>query len=228
MEKVDLKFQIENIIKSKRKTISLQVLENGKLIVKAPLNVEQSKIIDVVLRYKKWIEKKQNEQNLRDPKFSSKEFVNGEGFLYLGKYYKLRIVENQDIPLKFENGFFLSKNFISKAKELFVEWYKTEALRKISERVEWYARKGGFEYSKIKITNAEKRWASCSHNGNLNFSWRLIMAPLSVIDYVVIHEISHLTEKSHGKAFWNKVKILMPDYEKQKDWLKKYGYLLRI
>jgi len=228
MEKGNLNFQIEEVIRTNRKTIALQVLDDGKLIIKAPINIDQSKIIDVIYRYRKWIEQKQNDLKLRDPKFTSKEFVNGEGFLYLGKYYKLSIVEEQDVPLKFDNGFFLSKDFLPKAKETFIEWYKAEALRKISERVQWYANIGGFVYSKVKISNAEKRWASCSHNGNLNFSWRLIMAPLSVIDYVVVHELSHLTEKSHGKIFWNRVKILMPDYEKHKDSLKRFGYLLRL
>jgi hypothetical protein len=154
--------------------------------------------------------------------------VNGEGFLYLGKYYKLIIIDKQETALQFENGFYFSKEHLSNAKQVFMRWYKEKAYEKISERVEWYAQKRGFKYNRIIITNAQKRWGSCSYKRNLNFTWRLIMAPLPVIDYVVVHELVHLEERNHTKSFWNKVKMLMPAYKKHKDWLKENGYLLRL
>ena len=80
----------------------------------------------------------------------------------------------------------------------------------------------------LKFNNAQKRWASCSPKNNLNFSWRLIMAPIGVVDYVVVHELVHLEEKNHSKEFWRKVKVLLPQYERYERWLKKYGYLLRL
>jgi len=220
--------KVEKIIRTKRKTIALQMTNNATLIVKAPFYLSDEKVREVILKHRKWIEKKKKEIEKRDPKYSPKEFVNGEGFLYLGKFYKLKIVNFQDEPLKFDNGFYLSKDALPEARKLFINWYKDMAYKKISERVEWYAKKRGFKYKSIKITNAQKRWASCSPKGNLNFSWRLIMAPLPVIDYVVVHELVHLEEKNHTKSFWTKVKMLMPDYEKHKDWLKKNGYLLKL
>lgn len=220
--------EIEEIIRTKRKTIALQITDDATLIVRAPFDVSDETIMGVVLKHKDWIEKKKKEIEERDPKFSPKEFVNGEGFLYLGRYYKLRIVDTQKEPLKFKNVFYLSKNALPVAREVFIEWYKNKAYEKISERVKWYAQKRNFKYNKINITDAKKRWGSCSPNRNLNFSWRIIMAPLPVVDYVVVHELVHLEEKRHTKEFWNKVKMLMPDYEKHKDWLKKYGYLLRL
>ncbi len=220
--------EIEKIIRTKRKTIALHITDDATLIVKAPFNTNHKTITEVVLKHKKWIERKRREIEARDPKFSPKEFVNGEGFLYLGRYYRLKIVDDQEVPLKFEDEFYLSRNALSQAKEVFIEWYKRKAYEKISERVRWYAQKRGFNYNIVNITNAQKRWGSSSANGNLNFPWRLIMAPLPVIDYVVIHELVHLEEKNHTRAFWNKVKMLMPDYEKNKDWLKKNCYLLRL
>ena len=219
---------IDELIRSKRKTISLQITDEGKLIVRAPINASDDAIMDIVLKHRDWIERKRREVLSRDPRASKKEFVNGEGFLYLGKYYKLKIVEGQKEPLKLENEFLLSKEFLPIAKEVFVNWYKEKAYEKISERVRFYANMRGFSYNKINITNAQKRWASCSHKRNLNFSWRLIMAPLPVIDYVVVHELVHLDEKNHSKNFWNKVKMLMPSYEKHREWLKKNGHLLRL
>lgn len=223
-----MQVKIDKIIRSKRKTIALQLTDEATLIVRAPFEVSEETINKVVFKHQKWIEKKKNEVLSRDPKFAEKEFVNGEGFLYLGKSYKLYIVNKQDIPLKFDNGFFLLRDYQPMARQLFIEWYKERAYEKISERVQWYARKRGFTYNKVSITDANIRWGSCSPKGNLNFSWRLIMAPLSLIDYVVVHELAHLEQKNHSKAFWNIVKMLLPDYEKSKDWLKNNGYLLKI
>ncbi|RUM29735.1 MAG: M48 family peptidase [Aquifex sp.] len=220
--------RIEKIIRSKRKTIALQVTDNATLIIRAPYDIDEETLLKVMLKHEKWIRKKIEEIKSRDPKVRKKEFVNGEGFLYLGKSYKLKIVDEQDVPLRFDNGFYLLREYLPVARNIFINWYKERAYEKIKERVEFYAQKRGLKYNCINITNAEKRWGSCSDKGNLNFSWRLIMAPLPVIDYVVVHELVHLVEKNHSKEFWNKVKLLMPDYEKYKNWLKKYGYLLTL
>lgn len=222
-----MNIEIEKIIRTKRKTVALYITEDATLIVKVPFNTSDKTIKEVVLKHKRWIEQKKRKIETRDPKFSPKEFVNGEGFLYIGRHYRLKIVDDQKAPLNFENEFYLSRDALPRAKEVFIEWYKKTAYEKISERVKWYAHKRGFKYNMVKITNAQKRWGSSS-NGNLNFSWRLIMAPLPVIDYVVVHELVHLEEKNHTKAFWDKVKMLMPNYEKHENWLKKNGYLLRL
>jgi hypothetical protein len=227
MEKSIMGIEIKEIIRAKRKTIALQITYEGNLIVKAPFEVSDKTIKNVVIRHLNWIERKKKEVLSRDPKFAKKEFVNGEGFLYIGKHYRLMIVKGQEKLLIFRNAFFLSQNHLENAKEEFISWYKEHAYEKISERVEWYAKNNGFIYGKVKITSANKRWGSCSPNRNLNFSWWLIMAPLAVIDYVVVHELAHLEEKSHSKIFWSKVKTIMPDYKKHIDWLKTNGYLLK-
>ena len=224
-----MEIEIDKIIRTKRKTISLQITDDATLIVRAPFDVSEQTIKSVVNKHMNWIEKKKKNILVRDPKFVKKEFVNGEGFMYLGRYYKLNIVNKQKTPLVFNNNHFsLLRDYLPVAKELFINWYKERAYENISERVEWYARKRGFIYNKINITNANQRWGSCSSKRNLNFSWRLIMAPLPVIDYVIVHELVHLEERNHTKFFWNKVKILIPDYEKYRDWLNKNGYLLRL
>lgn len=223
-----MQVEIAKIIRTKRKTISLQMTDDATLVVRAPFEVNEQTIKNVVIKHTEWIEKKKKEILARDPKFAKKEFVNGEGFLYLGKFYKLTIVNEQDIPLVFNNGFFLLKDYVPVAMKLFTDWYKERAYEKISERVEWYAKKRGFKYNKITITNSHKRWGSCSAKGSLSFPWRLVMAPLPIIDYVVVHELVHLEEKNHTKIFWSKVKMLLPEYENYRDWQKKYGYLLRL
>src|SRR3989338_10869369 len=142
--------------------------------------------------------------------------------------YKLEFVDASDISIVFNNGFQISRQHLYMAKEILTAWYKEKAYQKISERAGWYSSLCGLKYNKVKISDAQKRWGSCSAKGNLNFSWRLIMAPLRVIDYVVVHDLAHLEEKNHSKTFWNKVKIMQPDYEQHKDWLKENRHLLDI
>ena len=227
MEKGKQVPEIHEIRRTDRKTIAIQITEEGKVIVKAPLGASDEAIMRVVLKSKKWIESKIKEV-LSRPRAGKKEFVNGESFLYLGRFYKLHIVENQEEPLRFENGFFLSKKFLPYAREVFIAWYKEAALEKISQRVEYYAKMAGLKYGRIRISDAQRRWGACSVNNDLSFSWRLIMAPLSVIDYVVVHELAHIEEKNHSKRFWRKVKVLMPDYEKHHQWLKENVHLLKL
>jgi predicted metal-dependent hydrolase len=142
--------------------------------------------------------------------------------------YKLEFVDVSDVSIAFNNGFQISRKYIDTAKDILIAWYKAQACQKISERVDWHSSLSGLKYNKIKISGAQKRWGSCSAKGNLNFSWRLIMAPLRVIDYVVVHELAHLEENNHSKRFWNKIKIMMPDYKEHKEWLKENRHLLVI
>ena len=220
--------KIEKIIRSKRKSIAMYINSDAALIVRAPFNTSEENINKVILKYKDRLQKTQKEVQLRNLKFNKKEFVDGERFLYLGNYYNLKLMDNPEILLDFKDEFLLSKKYLSYAKNIFVIWYKRRAYEKISQRVRWYAQKRGFKYNKINITNAQKRWGSCSHQGNLSFAWRLIMAPLTIIDSVVIHELVHLEVKNHSKAFWNKVGSLDKEYKEHKDWLKNNGYLLRL
>jgi len=206
----------------------MYINNDAALIVRAPFHTSEEVINEVVLKYKERLEKRQKEVQLRNLKFNKKEFVNGERFLYLGNDYPLKLVDNREILLNFENEFFLSKKYLSHAKNIFMIWYKRRAYETISQRVRLYAQKRGFEYNKINITNAQKRWGSCSHQGNLSFAWRLIMAPLPIIDSVVVHELVHLELKNHSKVFWNKVGSLDPQYKEHKEWLKNNGYLLRL
>jgi hypothetical protein len=109
---VSLNLDIEKIIRTRRKTIALQVTSEGELIVRAPLKISNETIMSVVLKHRKWIEEKKKEALLKKEKNPPKKFVSGEEFLYLGKPYKLKIVENQREPLKFDNGFFFFQNTI--------------------------------------------------------------------------------------------------------------------
>ncbi|MFH1564046.1 MAG: SprT family zinc-dependent metalloprotease [Nitrospirota bacterium] len=190
----------------------------------------------LLLKKRLWIHNKQNLVKERYAQTQPKKFVHGEEFLYLGNTYRLYIVAENAVPLPgkpvpgepvlFDEGFRLSKAYLSEARKLFSDWYRKQAYQKIKERVDWYAHLFGLKYNKFGITNAQKRWGSCNAKNNLHFSLRLIMAPLSVIDYVVIHELAHIKEKNHSKRFWDRVRTMIPDYQESKRWLRENGHLL--
>ena len=223
-----MNFHIEKIIRSKRKSFYIEIDDSGEILLRVPIKASIEEVNEFIKRHSKWIEKKLNEIENRKIKYQPKNFVDGEKFLYLGEFYNLNIVKNQKIPLIFKNEFYLSKNYILNGYEIFKNFYKKMAKEIINERIKFYANKYGFKYNKIKITSANKRWGSCTGKGNLNFSYRLIMAPLKVVDYVVVHELVHLVDKTHKKSFYNKVEKILPDYKERKDWLNKNGYLLKI
>jgi predicted metal-dependent hydrolase len=181
-----------------------------------------------VERKRAWITKHQGIAQKQVWAIKPKEFVNGEEFLYLGDSYRLSIVEKQDAPLLFDQAFFLSKEYLNQAKHIFLDWYKAQAKSKITERVSLYLTQAGLKYNRLGITKARKRWGSCGRNNNLNFSWRLIMAPLRIIDYVVAHEVAHLEHKNHSRRFWNKVASLFPEYRQSRKWLRENDHLLTM
>jgi predicted metal-dependent hydrolase len=110
----------------------------------------------------------------------------------------------------------------------FENWYKERAKALIPRRVSQLAAQYGFEYQRIRITSARTRWGSCSSRGTLSFTWRLVMAPEEMIDYVIVHELVHLHIHNHSKEFWTKVGLIMPGYKAKRLWLKKNGPLLTL
>jgi len=220
--------KIDQIISSRRKTFALIVQRDGSLVVRAPLRASDKQIQELVQKKQKWIKAKQEVARRTYARTHPKEYANGEGFLYLGESYKLAIVDGNQPPLSLGDQFYLSTSALPHAATVFKAWYTQQAKRVISERVAWYASQNGFVYQQVKITSARTRWGSCSPHGSLNFSWRLIMAPMRVIDYVVIHELVHLQQKNHSKTYWEKVKRLMPDYQQQIHWLNANGHTLRL
>jgi len=222
-----MNIKIDRVIRSKRKSIALVVTPEANLVIRAPMKVSLDYINELVGKNLRWIDRKIQEVKSK-PRILAKNFIDGEKFLYLGKPYPLRITDGRKLPFSFENEFVMDRIYQSIARKLFIDWYKKEAKKVISKRVRFYSKLTSLKYKKIRITNANSRWGSCSAKSNLNFTWRLIMAPLLVIDYVVIHELVQLEHLNHSCRFWQKVKTILPDYETSKKWLKHNRYLLKI
>ena len=126
----------------------------------------------------------------------------------------------------FDNKFLISKSSAARAPELLRDWYIKKAREKLNRRVRLYAKHMGVSYNNILISDLRYRWASCTPKNNLNFNWRLIKAPMHVIEYVIVHELAHLLESNHTAKFWAIVKNQLPDYVRSKEWLKSAGALL--
>lgn len=218
--------QIDQIVRSRRRSIGLEITSDARLIVRAPRLVSTQMIKKLVEQKSKWIKTKQNLLKTKQQELPQRFFQEGEQFFYLGKSFFLKIEENLNVPIKLENHLWLSGRYQQNVKETLKAWYKKEAYKKIAERVRFYYALTGLKYNQIKINNARRRWGSCSVSGNLNFTWRLIMAPEKVIDYVVVHEMIHLEIKNHSNLFWQAVEDRMPDYREHKNWLKQKGHLL--
>ena len=219
---------IDKLLRSKRKTLSLTIERDGTLLVRAPLRAPESFIREFVAEHETWIRRKQAQVRAAYPPFQPKEYVEGEEFWYLGEAYKLQIGETTRPSLALNGRFQLSRNALPQAGPVFERWYREQARRVLSERVERYAGMHGFTVKQVKITSARTRWGSCSSKGTLNFAWRLVMAPLPVIDYVVVHELVHLRVRNHSKKFWAQVGALMPGYKARIQWLKVNGHLLSL
>lgn len=164
-----------------------------------------------------------------------KKFKTGEQFLYLGTAYSLTVSSTVEKALVFDKampdgrqGFYLNTFNHKNAETYFLNWYKKQAVELFSKRVANYAKQLKLEYQSITLSSANSKWGSCSHDNKLMFNWRLIMAPVAVIDSVIFHELAHILEKNHTKRFWRKVTMWFPAYEEKKAWLDKNGHTLVI
>lgn len=221
----------------RKKTVALQIQPNSTVVVLSPNFLDKDKINEIVQKRARWIIQKQEKIKKINAEVPKKEFVSGESFPYLGREYRLKVIKSKDDKYcfcKLMSGRFyveINNRFSGKAasqivKEKLLEWYIEHAKEKINERVQRYSKLIGVIPQKIIIRNQEKRWGSCSHSGVLRFNWKVIMAPISVLDYVLVHEICHLVLKNHSDEFWNKLSSIVPDYKKKRQWLKENSFLL--
>ncbi len=214
--------------KRRRKTISLCIKEDGRIVISVPYHTPKGEIEGFIKEKKSWVIKKISEKE-RSIKETEKAFIPGEKFLYLGESYPLEIGDTnyRGLPLKLSFGkFILDKDRLEEARDLFIHWYKREAKEKMEGRLHYFSNRLQLFPKGLKITSAKYRWGSCSRDSRLSFSWRIIMAPLSVIDYILIHELVHIKEKNHSKRFWTYLETILPDHRKHRFWLKENGYKL--
>ncbi len=216
------------IYSSNRKKLTITVERDRSVIVKAPTGTHADTIRQIVESRKQWLYEKINHSQKYKPPLHppGKELVNGESLPYLGRNYRLEMVDRDGLIQLSNNRFLVPKSNLDKRGSVFKDWYIQKAHEKILPRVQLHADRLGVTFNLAKITDSKYRWGSCTPNDNVIFNWRLVKAPMFVIDYVIVHELTHLIEANHTPRFWNIVKAQIPNVEQAKQWLKENGEML--
>jgi predicted metal-dependent hydrolase len=210
---------IDSVIRSRRKTIALVITAEAKLIVRAPMKTPLAYIKSLVERKGNWIQRKQEElrNTHRVPK---KMYTEGEAFSFLGETYRLAVADNMPSAIELKDTLTIDKKALPAAREMISAWYKDQALRVFRERCAFFAVQTGLRPQAVKLTNALTRWGSCSPRGTVRINWKLIMAPLEIIDYLIVHELAHLKHRNHSCQYWETVERILPDYRMHRKWLR--------
>jgi predicted metal-dependent hydrolase len=213
--------KIDKIIRTSRRTVALVVMPDTSIVIRAPHRVSIEYIQNFVNQKRGWIEKKQKYITEIGWKRSHKKFTEGEKFYLAGNELWLRIQPGSKPGIWVEGeSLHITEACLTNPLKYLAAWYRDQAKALIPERVQIYASQLGFKYKSVQINGAKTRWASCGHKNSLNFSWRLVMAPIEIIDYVIIHELVHTEIKNHSLKFYSRLKEVMPDYNAREKWFK--------
>ena len=222
------------VMRSDRRSLGLTIERNGVIVVRVPHGSTRYEIERFVSEKGIWIQQKLNEKELVNREGPKREFVNGQGFLYLGRSYRLRYVNRSQgskvqgpvngRALRLRHGYFdLDEREEQNARSHFVSWYTRSTEEMLRKRIPRYDKRVGVEVEKVRVTNLGHRWASHSRNGAINFNWRSVMTPIWVLDYILVHEMVHMIERKHSIRFWQLISRVIPDYEEHVRWLRENG-----
>ena len=212
------------IIRSKRKTLSLTINENAELIIRAPKRLSIEKIQDFINEKENWINRKKRllENQIKDVT------SNHNKLLYLGNLFPINVEQNASKELFFTGEEFIANSIEPDSLSLSIKkWYKNKFKEIALSRVAYFANKHNLMVNQVRIKNQKTMWGSCSSKNNINLNYLLLMAPMGVIDYVIVHELVHTIHRNHSTDFWDSVESIMPEFQEHKRWLKKNGYKLR-
>lgn len=218
---------------SKRKTIQIMILPPESIIVKAPYGYSHGELKGFVEGKRNWIKKKLDFFEHHNIKEIDRSYISGEKFLLFGQEYTLSVIEdsNHNPKVAIEKDKLkvtVPSSDTELIKKVLEGFYRVKVKETISKLSIKYESLIGLKPNMIRIKKQKKRWGSCSSKGNLNFNLKLAMAPIEVIDYVVLHEFCHLRHMNHSRDFWNLVESYMPDYKSRKEWLKINGHRLEL
>jgi predicted metal-dependent hydrolase len=225
------------IRRPRRKTASISVSSDNRVTVVVPEHVTDERVREIIDSKARWIRKVIRHNLETKAAFKPKGFVTGEEFCYLGTSYKLCVQEgrsNMANMVALADGAFHvctpsemdPENRCEWVKAQLIGWYKKRALKDLEDRVRCYEERMNVKAALIRVKSLKSRWGSCSSRGNLSFNWQIIMAPLKIVDYVVVHELCHLVHLDHSPKFWNLLESVLPDYQESRRWLKNNGNLL--
>lgn len=214
----DLSFELRR--SARRKTVQITVDRGGELVLFAPRECPEATIGDFVRQKRYWIYTKLAEKDALRVNVPKKEFVSGEGFPYLGRSYRLLLVDDQDVPVKLDRGRFrMRREAVAEGRGHLIRWYTDHARRWLRHRVRRFQSRLDVQPSGISVQDLGYRWGSCGKGGRLYFHWRAILLPSPIVEYIVCHELVHLHHPHHTAAFWGRLERALPDFARRKQWL---------
>ncbi len=217
----------ELIVRTNRRSLSLNINASGELIVKAPKRMDIEDILNFIKQKEEWITSKQ--KMIKASLLKNEKILNGDIYLFCGKEYKCIYVDKQkEVEVDGENFTIPRKDSVEKEIYLIKKWYLSSTKQILQLRVNYFANLMQINYDGLGIDNSKIKWGSCSKSGIIKFNLRLSMLPHKIIDYIIIHELSHLLEFNHSKNFYQIIGSVMPDWQIQRNKLKEYGYLLKL
>ena len=214
----DLTFEVRH--SDRRRTLQITVDRGGELILSVPTDCLPQTMERFAREKRFWIYARLAEKELLHRSTPTKSFVSGEGFPYLGRHYRLLLVAAQQVPVKLEAGRLrMRRTDATDGQKHLRSWYAERATDWLRRRIQLWAPRVGRTPSSVVVQDLGFRWGSCGKGDRVYFHWKTILLPPRVIEYVIVHELVHLSEAHHTPAFWTRVERVLPDFAARKRWL---------
>ena len=210
---------------NRKKTVGI-IVENGGVRIRAPKRLANWRIQELINDRAEWISAKLRRQAAR-PVPSPRCYANGEEFLYLGQSHRLMIVDDEDQPITIENDCLVAPRSLDPASRI-AAWYRRQAEIVLRETTDRFALLIGVVPRSVTVREYKSQWGSCNSRGDVRYNTRLILAPIDVVEYVVVHELAHLLHLNHSPRYWERVSAIIPDHRERRKWLRKNGATLQI
>ena len=212
----------------RKKTVAVTVDPGGGVLLLAPEDFPTSRLDEVARRKAGWIVRRLQGVGSNGVPLSPREFVSGESVMYLGRHYRLKVDSGGTGGAKLRGGWLhvpapAGADQRDHVRAALVAWMRSHAAERLPERVEMWCPKAGVEMPRVVISDQKRRWGSCDRNGTIRLNWRIIQAPMRLVDYVVVHELVHLRHRGHGREYWQALGRIMPDYERRREDLRERG-----
>ena len=223
----DLRIEVRR--SPRRRTVDLTVDRGGNLVIAVPASLSQSEIQRIIRQKQIWIYNTLGrKREALHPKVE-KEYVTGEGFYYLGRKYRLKVLDPEEVEqhtplLQLKNGrFLIQPGATGVGRQQFIRYYRNQGQRWIPDAVDMFKTRVGSEPRRVGIRDLEFRWGSCTSEGDLYFHWRVMLLPVELVHYLIQHELVHLREHDHSAAFYERLQRVVPDCREKDIWLEKNG-----
>ncbi|WP_196606745.1 M48 family metallopeptidase [Pectinatus frisingensis] len=211
--------------RQKRKTISIALNDRDSILIKTPYNVSAKEVSHILHHHSNWLNKKNHAYKA----LADNAPINDNHITYKGKNYNIHLQYGSTVSIKLtDDNVFITYNdtLFPLLSDILIPWYKQQAQVYLTQRTNFWASQLNVFANRITIRDQKSRWGSCSSRRNINYNWRIMMAAPTIIDYLVIHETSHLIQMNHSDKFWHLVETYDPFFKEHRLWLKENGTIL--